>query len=162
MRHRGYLMPMAILIMGILVVTGMGFLSAQSRNYRAAVQSSSSHQARSIAVAGVEDARTKLIKDAEFPPPGDDGQHLFTYQEELREVGGGSVVGKYAVTVDSTYAEAPYYLMVITSRGEEISLGVHYTVKVELDLAPFDRSDPIEENPDPYGILNWSEEGLKM
>ena len=162
MSRRGYLMPMAILIMGILVVTGMGFLSAQSRNYRAAVQSSSGHQARSIAVAGIEDAHIKLLKDPEFPPPGDEGQYLFTYQEELRDVGGGPVVGHYAVTVDTTYAEGPYYVIVVTSRGEELSKGIHYTVRAEFDVAPFDREDPLESNPDPYGILNWYEEGLNM
>lgn len=160
MKRRGYLMPMALMILTVLTLAGLGFMGAQSRNYQASIRGIAVEQARALAQAGIEDARVKLTKDLEFPPVGDEGQQLFSYQETLTGLNDGPEIGTFNVTIDSRYAGEPYYIVVVKSVGHDRSSDTYSTIVAEFDLCPFDRSDPNNPNPRPYRVMNWNEESL--
>jgi Tfp pilus assembly protein PilV len=113
---RGFMMVLVLLIAALVLVLGLGFLSSNSPRYNASVYARTSAQARALAEAGMEDARVKLQKDPGFPPRVSAAQSTYAYREVVRDLG-GQVVGSYVVTLDWTYAVAPYHVITVTSQG---------------------------------------------
>lgn len=115
---RGFVLIFSLLLLLLLALGGMILLGQRAAQYRAAALASKTAVARALAQAGLEDARVKLEKDLNFPPPGDQDQTVFTYDEPVTDFD-GSVVGFYFVTVDSrhripTQPPAPYEPSVVT------------------------------------------------
>ena len=120
-------------------------------------------RARGLAEAGLEDARVKLDKDVNFPPPGDVDQTLFTYTEEVRDYS-NKIVGYYTVTVDSRWKvpknppdpTAPSVVLV-TSVGslgtDPLKPEASFALRMELDV-----DDDYEQGPpEPYQLSDWQE-----
>lgn len=161
-RRRAYLLPLVLFVSAVLMILGTGFLTSRSMAYASAVDSIHQVQARACAYAGIEDARNKLLRDPQFPPEGDDDQQFFSYGETLSDMGGGGVVGTFVVTVDTTYAGKPYYVILVTSTGRTRDGESPHIIQAEFDVAPYDRADHAQANPHPMSILNWKEEGLSL
>lgn len=159
--RRAYVLVMVMFISLVLIVSGMAYLSAQTRNYQAAVTTIYAAQARGLAEAGLEDARSKLEKDPRFPPPAEEGQKLFSYVETLTDIGGVGTVGSFEVSVEMSLADKPYYVAIVRSEGR-LQSGESHVLRAEIDLCPFDRLDPDEPNPDAYRVVNILEEGVNL
>lgn len=160
--RRAYVLVMVMFVSLVLIVSGVAYLSAQSRNYQAAVSTIQASQARALAESGIEDARSKLEKDPRFPPPAEENQTVFSYGERLTDIGGAGTVGTFDVSVDVTLSQAPYYLVVVRSEGR---LGIgqpSYVIRAEIDVCPHDRTDADDPNPDAYRIINRVEEGVTL
>lgn len=67
-RRRGFLLIAALLITIILLVSGLGVMSAQASRYAASARIAEGMQAKNAALSGLEDVRVKLAKDVKFPP----------------------------------------------------------------------------------------------
>jgi Tfp pilus assembly protein PilX len=139
MRHRrGFLLVFGLLVMVLLLILGLGFLGKQADAYRSATQAAAASVAMECAMAGLEDARVKLTKDLQFPPPGDVEQLRFAYTEILNELDGATPIGSYTVTVDSHWAPPPVEILVIEVVGvagdpaDEASARRRLTVEYDL------------------------------
>ena len=133
---RVFLLVACLLISSILLVLGLGFLTTKANDLKAAKQVALTAQARSLAWAGLERTRTKLEKDAHYPPPGSEEQLLYSYSEEILDPS-GQPVGSYTVVLDQTHVQEPYYRLKIrcTGRvGQLTSPQSRYTLTAELDL----------------------------
>lgn len=90
----------SLLLLLLLMLGGMVLLGQRAAQFRGAALVPKTAQARALAQAGLEDARVKLEKDLNFPPPGDQNQTIFVYNEPVRDLD-NVLVGYYVVTVDS-------------------------------------------------------------
>ncbi|MBX3171825.1 MAG: hypothetical protein KF760_30720 [Candidatus Eremiobacteraeota bacterium] len=115
LKRRGIMIIVAMLVLGLLLILGMGILGSQQARYRAATRSSDAAQALCLAEAGLEDVRCKLEKDRQFPPRAADDQRTFSYSETLSN--GPLELGSYYVEVDWSYDVAPYHILKITAIG---------------------------------------------
>ncbi|MFN8608412.1 MAG: hypothetical protein U0931_12820 [Vulcanimicrobiota bacterium] len=100
--RRGFVLIFSLLLLLLLALGGMILLGQRAAQYRASVLASKTAVARALAQAGLEDARVKLEKDLNFPPPGDQNQVVFSYDEPVTDLD-GKLVGYYFVTVDSRH-----------------------------------------------------------
>lgn len=119
MRQRaqsGFMLAFGLMVMVLLLVMGLGFLGKQADAYRSAAFAEASSQALEVAMAGLEDARVKLMKDFNFPPPGETDQPQYSYTEVLRDPD-GRAVGSYTVTVDSQWKGPPSSILKIDVWG---------------------------------------------
>ena len=68
-------------------------------------------------------------------------------------------MGSYTVVVDQTHANAPYYVMVVRSTGSvaTVDTNILKTVVAELDVSPYNRSNPNQPNSRYLQVLNWRE-----
>ena len=84
-RRRAFVLITALLLSVILLVSGLGIMSAQASRYAASALIADSLQAKNAALSGIEDVRVKLAKDVKFPPrkSKDRGQTKFAYSENL-------------------------------------------------------------------------------
>lgn len=143
MRNRGILLITALLISVILLLVGMGLLGSQSSRYEAAKQYSYTAQSRQLALAGLEDARSKLELDLNFPPDPGPGQEAFSYSETLFPGTATSNQGTYTVVVDMTYSLDPSsaYIIVtsIGTLGPPIKPISQYRFRAEIDNKPSGR-----------------------
>lgn len=133
-QRRGMLMIVALLVLGVALVAGIGLMSSQVANYRGVNAVEEQAQALALAQAGLEDARVKLEKDLDFPPAGDPAQKLFTYSEDL--VVGGKRLGSYRVSIDTSFVSTDYDMIRITSTGlvgPSEDPRAQRTLKVDLD-----------------------------
>jgi hypothetical protein len=136
--RRAFVLITALMVGVILLLLGMGFVGSQADRYRGVQRSAESAQARSLAVAGLEDARLKIQNDVLFPPPMAAGQTTFSYGERL-DVGSPPIAGSYSVLIETAYNVDPYYVLSITSIG---SLGdpnqptAQYRITAEMDMRP--------------------------
>jgi len=105
----------AMLVLSLLIILGMGMMSSQQARYRAATRATDSAQALCLAEAGLEDVRCKLEKDRQFPPRAADDQSSFSYSETLAD--GTVELGSYYVEIDWSYDVAPYHILKITVIG---------------------------------------------
>ncbi len=110
------MLAFGLLVMVLLLVMGLGFLGKQADTYRASAQTAAASQALEVAMAGLEDARVKLMKDFKFPPPGEVDQPQYCYTEILRDPG-GQAVGSYTVTIDSRWKGPPSSILKIEVWG---------------------------------------------
>ncbi len=108
-------MVVALLVLGVALVAGMGLMTSQVSNYRGVKAVEDAAQALSLAQAGLEDARLKLERDLDFPPKGDPGQTLFTYSEDV--LIGAQRVGSYRISIDTALQSTDYDMIRVTSTG---------------------------------------------
>ncbi|MBX3172196.1 MAG: hypothetical protein KF760_32625 [Candidatus Eremiobacteraeota bacterium] len=147
MRRRGMLLIVALLVLGVALLAGMGLMTSQVSNYRGVHSAEDAALALCLAQAGLEDARLKLERDALFPPHGDgnlvdpdDGakpqeQSLFTYSEDM--FWDAKRIGCYRVSIDSSFA-APYQFVRVTSNGlvgPAEAPTAQRVIKVDLDIS---------------------------
>ena len=161
--RRAFVLVVALFVVTFISLVAFAFLNSSSVGLTTVMSASVEQQALCLAQSGIADARVKLERDPLFPPPvGDDGK-FFSYSEEGRDLGGGPVIGIFDVTVDQSCADAPYFLVRLTSTGRVMrqSQEIKKTVHAEIDLSPTDRraGHTSEDNPNFYKIVNWSEEG---
>ena len=133
-RRKGMLIVVALLVLGVALVAGMGLMTSQVSNYRGVKAVEDAAQALCLAQAGLEDARLKLERDLDFPPKGDPGQTLFTYSEDVLLA--GKRIGAYRVSIDTALQSSDYDMIRIISTGlvgpgEDPS--AQRTLKVDLD-----------------------------
>ena len=102
-RRRAFVLVTALLLSVILLVSGLGVMSAQASRYAASALIADSLQAKNAALSGMEDVRVKLAKDVKFPPRKSKvrGQTKFAYSENLDDDDVRPV--SYAVIVDFEY-----------------------------------------------------------
>lgn len=162
-RRRAFMLILALFIVTFIAVLALAFLGTGSAGYKGALASQVEAQALQLAYSGVEDARLKFERDPLFPPPAGDETKLFSYGENVRDLGGGPVIGSFEVTIDQTYQGAPYYLIRLRSVGRVLrgSQETRKLVKVEIDISPNDRRIGHETDPNPnlFRIVQCSEEG---
>jgi hypothetical protein len=110
------ILVLTLLLMGIFLIMGMGFLQQRVAQNRAAVAAVEEVQARAIARSGLEDAMAKFRKHHDFPPQSDLAQSRYSYSEQMLDVD-GEPVGSYSVSVDTRYAAGKYWLLRLSSTG---------------------------------------------
>lgn len=121
--ERGSLLVSALLLFSILLALGLGIMSSQSARMKAAYAEAASLQAKQLALAGWEDVRVKLGKDAFFLELVED-QTFLSYSEDVYLPGGPTAenfYGTYTVICDTTrviYNPDPVgiYMITITSK----------------------------------------------
>lgn len=150
-----------LMVMLLLLILGMGFLGKQADAYRSATQAVAGQVAMECAMAGLEDARVKLMNDGNFPPSGDENQQQFTYTEVLKGLD-GTDLGTYTVTVDSRWMDPPveiYKVDVVGRAGPpDAPPTLARRVSVEFDLAEVRGGSP---NPNQGRFINfWDHGGL--
>lgn len=142
----------------VITIMGLAYVGSGASGYKGATKSLATQQALCLAESGIEDARMKLEKDSYFPPPQGDEGKVFSYTEDVLDIGGGNPMGSFEVVVDKTHGAEPYYIIRLTSTGRQQE--AVKSVRAEIDICPFDRKDPTKANPNLYHIINWSEEGI--
>lgn len=65
------LLIVALLVLGVALLAGMGLMTSQVANYRGVHAAEEAALALCLAQSGLEDARLKLERDPLFPPQGD-------------------------------------------------------------------------------------------
>lgn len=135
-------MVAALLLGLILLVTGLGLMSAQASRYGAAARLPEALQAKNAALSGLEDARVKLAKDVKFPPrkSKDRGQTKFAYSENLfDDPASGEPPVSYSVVIDYALEQECQ----VANRWEPYRWGV-YRIAVSGYLGP--RNEPIAQS----------------
>lgn len=102
---RGSLLVMALLVFSLLLALGLGLMTSQVSNRKAALSQLDMVRAKSLALAAWEDVRTKLAKDIFFPPLTS-GQGFFSYSEDVydsTDKDNPSYYGSYSVVIDTRY-----------------------------------------------------------
>lgn len=150
--RRGFLLISALLITVILLTLGLSFLGKRSTQYRRVAAVEASTQARELAESGLEDALLKFRRDIEFPPVRVD-QTVFTYTEEV--VIDSERLGGYQVSIDATYRQYPFRMLIIRSIGMAGPDPEHPTAR-RMIQAEFD-IDPTRETY--YQLLNYQDLG---
>jgi len=161
---RGFALIFVLLLIILLLAVGMAFMGKRSPQYDAAYQASLQVQARALAEAGLEDAHQKFMKDLNFPPLGDRDQTLFSYSEEVREVGSEHLVGYYFVTVDTSWSKRRSNpmenfppIITVTSKGvlgsdiRKPAATSRLKMEIEVDI-----NDPPTQ---PMRLTDWVEDG---
>lgn len=161
-RHRAFVLAACLLLTLVLFVMGAGLLGSRGGQYKTAVKAAEASQARALAEAGLEDARTKLEKDVSFPPPGGQDQKQFSYSEFVTAFGSTEAMGGYVVTVDTRLAGEPYEVVRISSMGflgpAQAPLATR-RINVEIDLSLKNRLTGTAPNPNRGRYLNYRDEG---
>jgi hypothetical protein len=139
---------------------GVSFLTIKEMQYKSAVFLERSVMAGLIAEAGMEDARIKLEKDFDFPPRGDEDQTLLAYSEPFYDMDGTTLIGHYAILIDISRKEPPYFIIRITSIGtvgDADAPLARRKIVAELDI-PTIRGGSTT-NPDFFRYINWQDSG---
>jgi hypothetical protein len=123
---------MALLVTALAAVIALGFLSRRVAQRRVVNSRLIFSQAQSVAWAGLEDARVKLMKSRDFPPALTFGATNFSYSEELRN-DAGAVVGTYLVDVDTAYTDKAVIRSTARLVGDEFPTVM---LRGELDTEP--------------------------
>lgn len=131
--NRGVALLGVLLTLSLLLVLALAFLTQQSLRYRGSVLAAQRLVAQGLAESGWRETLVKLRKDAQFPPPGDPDQKLFTFSETVLDAA-GSRLGSYHVRIDRTPARDQQLLLVEVT-GEAAPSRALYALKVEWDLA---------------------------
>lgn len=135
-RSRAFVLVTALLLSVILLMSGLGIMSAQASRYAASALIADSLQAKNAALSGLEDVRVKLAKDVKFPPrkSKDRGQTKFAYSETLLPDAVRPI--SYTVIVDFEYERD----VVVPNRFAPYRWGV-YRITVNGYVGP--RAEPI-------------------
>lgn len=134
-RERGFALILALLIATLLLVLGIGFMTKQSYRYRLARLSADAVAAKSLAMAGIENARVKMQHDLLYPPPDNRYHDEYSYSEPVYDLNSTTrQVGVYEVTVDRRWMELPYEVIVVTSVGHPADSNARYSIRAELDV----------------------------
>lgn len=160
--QRGFTLIIALLLMTLFLVMGIGFLS-QRRGQQEAVVAAREHlQAREIARTGLENAVAKIARRQSFPPLSESPvQRAFSYTEDVVDLA-GSRIGQYTVTLFLEHASPPFSVMRMTSVGSSGPQGnplARVTLHAELDTAANVRGvTPPVANPNRFRIFYMREE----
>lgn len=154
--ERGVALITVLLLLVILLILGLAFLTQQVHLYRSGSEAGLALMARSMAEAGLEDARAKLEKDFDFPPLTDGEQLVFSYSETLSDISGSHEIGSYSVTVDLSKREENEVILV-TSEGR---VGQESPVRREL-YAELDTSLDIGSNSRFFRFIHIEDSGLR-
>lgn len=100
----------------MLFILGLGLSTRAFLGYSTSVSEADYTQARFLAMAGLEDFRTKASLDLRFPPRLADGDVPITYGEELRDKMGRKL-GRFQVTIVSDKSVEPHYIYQVKSIG---------------------------------------------
>ena len=165
-KSRGAVLIVTMFLVLFIFVLGLGLLGRRAPQYESATQATLEAQARALAEAGLEDARVKLNHDQDFPPPGDDGQEIFSYRETVLDVD-GQPVGYFDVQVDLSRKAAPAALIWVTSSGVvsdplRPTTLIRKILRAEYESSLLLRgSDPVDQipNPDYLQLLRIEEVG---
>ena len=155
--NKGFVLALVLLLSVIMLILGMAFIGSRALLYQGSSRVSDLAQAKALAEAGLEDARVKLDKDPDFPPPGRDEQDDFSYSEDVQDIS-GRTVGYYEVLINSTHRVGPYSVLRIKSIGRvgprEEPFAQH-SIEAELDVSAEDRSNPTLSNPRHFQFQRW-------
>lgn len=141
-KNSGFLLVVALLIASIMLVSGLGIMSAQASRYAASARIALGVQARDAALSGFEDVRVKLDKDVRFPPPRfkSGGQYKFSYSEVLyNDPDGEKTSVSYGVVVDTELER-----VVQPSNSPQIYKWGLYRITVTGFVGP--RDDPVAQS----------------
>jgi hypothetical protein len=155
--RRGFLLITTLLVSILIFLVCGAMVHRRSRQYEAANHQVAAARALALAEAGLEDARVKLNKDADFPPFGSEDQLVFSYVEQVFGLDGVTALGSYEVTLDMRWREPPMQIYRITSigtSGEPDSPLAISRLTVELDVAPNLRSDFTQPNPNYFMFVS--------
>ena len=140
-RRRGFLLVLALMVTILIAVISLGLLGVRRGGYASSKAVLESAQARNLALAGMEDLRTKLSKDPFFPTGIGDEQTEFTYTETVMSVTQPTQkVGSFQVTLDRSRREPPAKVLRLQSvgtAGELQAEAARFTIYAELDLRDF-------------------------
>ena len=138
------LMVVALLVLAVALVAGIGLMTSQVSNYHGVQSAEEAAQALYLARAGLEDARLKLERDLQFPPRGDGNymddtsvglqeQTLFTYSEDVFV--DGKRIGSYRVSIDTGFVTNYQFTRVISNGlvGPTEAPTAQRVLKVDLD-----------------------------
>jgi hypothetical protein len=114
---RGSLLVTTLLVSILILLVCGAMVYRRSRQYEAANHQVAAARALALAEAGLEDARVKLNKDADFPPFGSEDQRVFSYVEPVFSLDGVTPLGSYEVIVDMRWQAPPLQVYRITSIG---------------------------------------------
>ncbi len=153
MNSKGSTVIMVLLVLVILLILGMAFLTQQTHLRGAARLAQSSVAARAIAEAGLEDARGKLEKDVDFPPPSDPTQQIFTFSEILTDHD-NDPVGQYTVTIDHSKTERNKVITVTSVGSLADDPRIQRTLYGEIDI-----SGDILTNPKFFRFVHFEDRG---
>ncbi len=166
--QRGSVLILVLILTTLFLVMGVGFLSQRASQNRAARSGVFVLQARALALAGLNEATAKLSKHRDFPPKWDLTQTRYRYSEEVlgRD---GDPFGWYTVTVDTTLAGSPDYILRLSSTGylgDREEPAAKFSLLGEIDLCPHQRPDvrvpPLRwTNPDIFEFL-YLREGAEL
>lgn len=127
---------MALFMVLLIFIAGIGFLSQASTQYRSVNETVHSTQVLAIAEAGISDALLKLQRDWDFPPRSANDQVIYAYLETL-EGTAGNRIGSFQVSIDRSLMLNAQNLLIIHSTGR---LGPaekpvsERTIRVEFDM----------------------------
>lgn len=136
-RNRGSTLVVALLVATILVIAAVAFLAQRTSQRSVSSTQLRKLQAESLAWAGLEDARLKLMKAREFPPVTSfRSEEFFSYTEVLTAAD-GRVVGRYLVQIDATAGPVAIIRSTAILEGEEqAGLTLHGELLVREDINP--------------------------
>lgn len=118
--NRGSLIIASLLLSAIVLLVGLGFLGKRRAQYRSTQSQHYEMAALSLAEAGLEDARIKLLKDAQFPY-WQEGLDTYSYREQL-------TTGSYRVLLTRFPKEA--------TAGQAQILNEYIVIEVEGSSGP--------------------------
>lgn len=131
--RRGVALLGVLLTLSLLLVLALAFITQQSLRYQGTVHATQRLLAQSLAETGWRETLVKLRKDADFPPPGDPDQTLFTFSETIRD-SAGKKLGSYHVTIDRAPVR-DHQLLICEITGEVAESRALYRLKTEWDTA---------------------------
>lgn len=161
--RRGVVIVLVLFTLAVLLLSGLGLLGSRALRQAGTRQQQEAAQAAWLAQAGLEDARVKLAKRLDFPPPGAMDQTTYSYSERLVD-SRGAEVGHYVVTLDSTQLHEPFYLLRITSEGmvgPRQSPRASRVLTATLDLRGDDRfGEGLPTSPRLFQWVDWNDGGI--
>jgi hypothetical protein len=107
---------LVLLLLSMLFVLGLGLVSRAYLGYSTGNSEADFAMAQQLAMAGLEDFRTKASLDGEFPPRIGDKDNPIIYGEELQD-SAGRALGRFQVQVLSDKSEAPHFVYQVKSTG---------------------------------------------
>ncbi|MCL5773825.1 MAG: hypothetical protein M1536_05535 [Firmicutes bacterium] len=141
----------------------MGLLSIKATQYKVAILEKNFSIARTLAEAGLEEARVKINKDLNFPPEVAE-QSIYSYTEEVVN-SDGERIGVYQVSVDMSKDKSPDYYIIITSTGivgttdpSDNPLAIR-SISARIDTASKERSNPLNDNGYYFRVIDYQDGG---
>ena len=151
MRTRGFLVA-ALLIIMVFFIVAIGILTKQPNRRLAAFQTHYQVQAREIALAGIDDARLRMLGNIQHTT------NNVTYDRVLSSPDGVEV-GVSHVRLDYSWRDPPYQVLLIESEGvlgDPVDPRAIYRVQATIDLKPEARTGG-GDNPRLFQVIRWRE-----
>lgn len=114
----------------MLVILGLGMATRAYLGYSTGVSESDYAAAQYLAMAGLEDFRTKASLDHRFPPKLGDGTVPIIYGEELQD-SSGVTLGRFQVQVVTEKNQEPHFVYQIKSTGFSVRARVTMVAYLE-------------------------------